>query len=68
MPLIENFLLRDVLRPNDDIVMHPGVYFETQHQVRSLKFLNVTQAGARLFAECGLRSSSISRVSCSSTH
>jgi cystathionine gamma-synthase len=44
--LIENFLLRDVLEPGDGVVMHPGVYFETQHQLRSLEFLTVTEAGA----------------------
>jgi cystathionine gamma-synthase len=43
--LIENFLLRDVLRPGDDVVVHPGVYFETQQQLRSLGFLNVSVAG-----------------------
>jgi cystathionine gamma-synthase len=47
--LIENFLLRDVLRPDDAILVHPGVYFETQHQLRSLGFLKVaTAAGAGL--------------------
>jgi cystathionine gamma-synthase len=44
--LIENFLLRDVLRPDDQILVHPGVYFETQHQLRSLGFLHVAEAAA----------------------
>ena len=42
--LIENFLLRDVLRPGDQVLLHPGVYFETQLQIKALKFLNVTTA------------------------
>jgi cystathionine gamma-synthase len=37
--LIENFLLRDVCRPGERVVIHPGVYFETQEQLRSLPFL-----------------------------
>ncbi len=43
--LIENFLLRDVLEFGDRIVMHPGVYFETQQQVRSLKLFEIEIAG-----------------------
>ena len=39
--LIENFLLRDVIRAGDRIVLHPGVYFETQQQLRSLEFLDI---------------------------
>ena len=42
--LIENFLLRDVLAPGDRVLLHPGVYFETQLQVTALKFLEVTTA------------------------
>ena len=39
--LIESYLLRDVLRPRDKVVMSPGVYFETRHQLESLAFLDV---------------------------
>jgi cystathionine gamma-synthase len=39
--LIESFLLREVLRPADKVVLSPGVYFETRHQVESLAFLDV---------------------------
>ena len=42
--LIENFLLRDVLRPADCVVLHPGVYFETQQQLKALQFLDVRSA------------------------
>ena len=46
--LIESFLLRDVLRPGDRAVLHPGVYFETQAQLRSLACVeSTTAAGAR---------------------
>ena len=34
--LIEAFLLREVLEPNDRIVLHPSVYFETRRQIASL--------------------------------
>jgi cystathionine gamma-synthase len=37
--LIENFLLRDVCRPGDRVLIHPGVYFETQEQLRTLPCL-----------------------------
>jgi len=43
--LIENFLLREVCRPGDTVLVHPGVYFETQEQLRSLPFL-ATQVAA----------------------
>jgi cystathionine gamma-synthase len=43
--LIENFLLRDVLSPRDRVLLHPGVYFETRQQVKSLHFLDVHTAG-----------------------
>ena len=43
--LIENFLLRDVLSPQDRVLLHPGVYFETRQQVQSLQFLAVHTAG-----------------------
>jgi len=39
--LIENFLLRDVLRPHDRVLLHPGIYFETRQQLQSLPFLKV---------------------------
>jgi cystathionine gamma-synthase len=47
--LIENFLLRDVAAPGDRVLLHPGVYFETQLQLKSLKCLEITTArgGAR---------------------
>ncbi len=44
--LIESFLLRDVLHHGDRVVLHPGVYFETQAQLRSLPFVDVHTAGA----------------------
>ena len=34
--LIEAFLLREVLEPNDRIVLHPSVYFEPRRQIASL--------------------------------
>lgn len=42
--LIENYLLRDVVRPGDRVLLHPGVYFETQLQLRALPFLDVRTA------------------------
>lgn len=39
--LIETFLLREVLRPADRAVLHPGVYFETRQQLQSLPGLDV---------------------------
>jgi cystathionine gamma-synthase len=38
--LIEAYLLRDVLRVGDCILLHPGVYFETRRQVISLSQLS----------------------------
>ena len=66
--LIENFLLRDVLNPGDRVLLHPGVYFETQQQVRALKFLEVSTAGggARV-STCCAQSWRCSPRSCSST-
>jgi len=43
--LIENFLLRDVLRPGDRVLVHPSIYFETQEQLRALRFLDIRIAG-----------------------
>jgi cystathionine beta-lyase/cystathionine gamma-synthase len=47
--LIENFLLRDVVRPHDRLLLHPGIYFETRQQLQSLPFLKVhtVQGGDR---------------------
>lgn len=42
--LIESFLLRDVLAPGDRVLLHPGIYFETQLQIRALKFVDVMPA------------------------
>lgn len=42
--LIESFLLREVLAPGDRVVLHPGVYFETQSQLRSLSLVDSTTA------------------------
>jgi len=39
--LIEAFLLREVLRPADRVVLHPGVYFETRQQLQSLPALDI---------------------------
>src|SRR5260370_30876589 len=39
--LIETFLLREVLRPADRVVLHPGVYFEARQQLQSLPVLDV---------------------------
>jgi cystathionine gamma-synthase len=39
--LIETFLLREVLRPADRVVLHPGIYFETRQQLQSLPVLDV---------------------------
>jgi cystathionine beta-lyase/cystathionine gamma-synthase len=43
--LIETFLLREVLESGDRILLNPGIYFETRHQLQSLPFLDVTIAG-----------------------
>lgn len=44
--LIEAYLLREVLQPQDRIVLHPSVYFETRQQVASLPhFTRHTAAG-----------------------
>jgi cystathionine gamma-synthase len=42
--LIESFLLRYVLRATDRVLLDPGVYFETQEQLRTLPFMNVIVA------------------------
>ena len=42
--LIEAFLLREVLRPQDRVLVHPHVYFETQRQIRTLSSVNVRTA------------------------
>jgi cystathionine gamma-synthase len=39
--LIESFLLREVLRPGDRVLVHPSIYFETQEQLRALRFLDI---------------------------
>jgi cystathionine gamma-synthase len=39
--LIENFLLREVVGPGDRVLMHPSIYFETQEQLRALRFLDI---------------------------
>lgn len=44
--LIEAYLLREVLRPKDCILLHPSVYFETRRQLVSLsQFASRTAAG-----------------------
>jgi cystathionine gamma-synthase len=44
--LIEAYLLREVLEPQDRILMHPGVYFETRQQIVSLPHIvPITAAG-----------------------
>jgi cystathionine beta-lyase/cystathionine gamma-synthase len=44
--LIEAFLLREVLKPADCILLHPSVYFETRQQLVSLtQFSSCTAAG-----------------------
>lgn len=44
--LIEAYLLREVLRPRDSILLHPSVYFETRRQLVSLsQFSPRTAAG-----------------------
>jgi cystathionine gamma-synthase len=47
--LIETFLLREVLQSGDRILLNPGIYFETRHQVQSLSYFDVKVArgGAR---------------------
>jgi cystathionine gamma-synthase len=42
--LIETFLLREVLRSGDRILLNPGIYFETRHQLQSLPFFERTIA------------------------
>jgi len=42
--LIENFLLREVLGPGDRVLVHPSIYFETQEQLRALRFLDIRTA------------------------
>ena len=39
--LIETFLLREVLESGDRILLNPLIYFETRHQVQSLRFFDV---------------------------
>jgi len=39
--LIESFLLREVLAPGDRVLVHPSIYFETQEQLRALRFLDI---------------------------
>jgi cystathionine gamma-synthase len=47
--LIETFLLREVLDSGDRIVLNPGIYFETRHQLQSLSYFDVkiARGGAR---------------------
>ena len=46
--LIESFLLREVLVPDDRVLLHPGVYFETRDQLRSLPSVEIhVAAGPR---------------------
>jgi cystathionine gamma-synthase len=42
--LIENFLLRQVLGPQDRVLLDPGVYFESQQQLKTLPFMNIVVA------------------------
>ena len=42
--LIENFLLRYVLGPQDRVLLDPGVYFESQQQLKTLPFMNIVVA------------------------
>jgi cystathionine beta-lyase/cystathionine gamma-synthase len=42
--LIETFLLREVLEAGDRIVVNPGIYFETRHQLQSLAYFDVRVA------------------------
>ncbi len=42
--LIETFLLREVLEAGDRILLNPLIYFETRHQVQSLRFFDVRTA------------------------
>jgi cystathionine gamma-synthase len=39
--LIETFLLREVLESGHRILLNPLIYFETRHQLQSLRFLDV---------------------------
>ena len=44
--LIEAYLLREVLQPQDRILLHPSVYFETRQQLVSLRHvISCTAAG-----------------------
>ncbi len=44
--LIEAYLLREVLRPQDRVLLHPSTYFETRRQVESLpQFIACTAGG-----------------------
>ncbi len=42
--LIEAYLLREVLQPQDHILLHPGVYFETRQQVLTLPHVTTRTA------------------------
>jgi cystathionine gamma-synthase len=42
--LIETFLLREVLESGDRILLNPLIYFETRHQVQSLRYFDVRLA------------------------
>jgi cystathionine beta-lyase/cystathionine gamma-synthase len=42
--LIETFLLREVLGCGDRIVLNPGIYFETRHQLQSLAYFDIRVA------------------------
>ena len=45
--LIEAYLLREVLRREDCVLLHPSVYFETRQQLQSLpQFSSCTAAGS----------------------
>lgn len=43
--LIESFLLRHVLSSKDRVLLDPGVYFETQEQLKTLPSMNIVLAG-----------------------
>ncbi len=42
--LIEAYLLREVLQPQDRILLHPSVYFETRQQVMTLPHVEIRTA------------------------
>jgi cystathionine beta-lyase/cystathionine gamma-synthase len=42
--LIESFLLRQVLGPQDRVLLDPGVYFESQQQLKTLPCMNIVVA------------------------